>query len=525
MAPRTQVATEEISLADFETDPSIEVEPKRPVINRAVAKAPKKRGVTMKKTRSPTTTTAKSASARQALKDRTNIKDATDAEQDEEETVPVKAKSRKASARAQEDDAEPKPKKARNTKAAASEGPKKTAKARTANKRAASPEPMRVIPETQPVQDISESIEVETEEMEVDEPETRQEPERVIARARSSSQQRQAPSYAIPSRARSTSQQPRSYSREGSAALAERRMADGETRRKLADMTSKYEDMRLRYESLSELGSSAAESNFDKLKRATDQRAKDAADLIASLKKELSEARKSTSTNNAENAKLHTQLNTLQSSNEQKHGEIKELKTTLAESQNEVKSLTAKLEAAREAARKAATEAAKVPGSAIKSRDHSAKNNLLSGNLDSTKEAALKEELYRDLTGLIVNSVKRKDGEDEYSCIQTGRNGSKFPGVRGCNTGSRTNNVLALHFHLSVSNDATQMNPKTPSGLSYEDAEFAYEPFFDEGRDRDLIDILPDYLTEEICFPRSHAVRFYTKIVDSMTKKVVIEDE
>ena len=48
---------------------------------------------------------------------------------------------------------------------------------------------------------------------------------------------------------------------------------------------------------------------------------------------------------------------------------------------------------------------------------------------ESVKENALKEELYRDLTGLIITSVKRKDGEDEYSCIQTGRNGSKFPSL------------------------------------------------------------------------------------------------
>ncbi|PNS21762.1 Monopolin complex subunit pcs1 [Sphaceloma murrayae] len=501
MAPRTAAAATDTSLADFETDPNIDYQPKRPVINRTVTKsAPKKRGVTMKKTRSPTDATAKSA-ARQALKDRTNIQDA-DEEIEEEEVAHAKSKSKKVPARARDDEeAEPKPKKARTAKAASTDAPKKTSKMRTTAKRPASPVHVRVIPETQPQEDVSESIEVEADDMDVD-----GHPDPRIQRARSVSQQRHAPTYGIPSRARSTSQQPRSFSREGSATLAERRLADSETRRKLVEMTSKYEDMRLRYESLSELGTNAADSNFDKLKRATDQRAKDASDLIASLRKELSEARKSTSTNNAENAKLHTQLTMLQSSQDQAQAEMKSLKTALSESQNEARSLSAKLEAARDAARKAASEAAKVPGSAVKSRDHSSRNNLAAGNLDSAKEAALKEELYRDLTGLIVNSIKRKDGEDEYSCIQTGRNGT-------------------LHFHLSVNNDATQMNPKTPSGLSYEDAEFAYEPFFDEGRDRDLIDILPDYLTEEICFPRSHAVRFYTKIVDSMTKKVVIEDE
>ena len=83
---------------------------------------------------------------------------------------------------------------------------------------------------------------------------------------------------------------------------------------------------------------------------------------------------------------------------------------------------------------------------------------------------------------------------------------------------------LALHFHLSVANDSSVSNPKTPTGLSYEEAEFAYEPFMDESRDRELIDILPDYLTEEICFPRNHAVKFYSKVVESMTKRIVVEE-
>ena len=46
---------------------------------------------------------------------------------------------------------------------------------------------------------------------------------------------------------------------------------------------------------------------------------------------------------------------------------------------------------------------------------------------DAQKEAKMKENLYSDLTGLIIRGVKRKEGEDEYDCIQTGRNGSKFP--------------------------------------------------------------------------------------------------
>ena len=52
-----------------------------------------------------------------------------------------------------------------------------------------------------------------------------------------------------------------------------------------------------------------------------------------------------------------------------------------------------------------------------------------------------------------------------------------------------------------------------------------YQPLLDEQRDRDLIELLPDYLTEEISFPRAQAPKFYTKVVDSMSKKIILEEE
>ena len=39
--------------------------------------------------------------------------------------------------------------------------------------------------------------------------------------------------------------------------------------------------------------------------------------------------------------------------------------------------------------------------------------------------AQLKEDLYSDLTGLILRGVDRGDDADVYDCIQTGRNGSE----------------------------------------------------------------------------------------------------
>jgi FtsZ-binding cell division protein ZapB len=145
----------------------------------------------------------------------------------------------------------------------------------------------------------------------------------------------------------------------------------------------------------------------------------DANDLIASLKKELAEIRKSSSATITESAKLQSQVAVLTAENDKLKEDHKATTTSLTESQNECKALTAKLEAARKS--NAASD--KVPGSAVKKIEHGKSHGA---SAESVKENALKEELYRDLTGLIVTSVKRKDGEDEYSCIQTGRNGSKF---------------------------------------------------------------------------------------------------
>lgn len=39
------------------------------------------------------------------------------------------------------------------------------------------------------------------------------------------------------------------------------------------------------------------------------------------------------------------------------------------------------------------------------------------------------------------------------------------------------------------------------------------------------MDRLPEYLTEEICFPRGQAPRFYAKILQSMNRKIVFEEE
>lgn len=90
-----------------------------------------------------------------------------------------------------------------------------------------------------------------------------------------------------------------------------------------------------------------------------------------------------------------------------------------------MKSLTVKLTAARSASQE--RQNANGPSSAAKTSTH---QRGASSNSTKTQDVTienLKEDLYSDLTGLMIRNVKRLDDEDVYDCIQTGRNGSKCP--------------------------------------------------------------------------------------------------
>lgn len=188
-----------------------------------------------------------------------------------------------------------------------------------------------------------------------------------------------------------------------------------------------------------------------------------------------------------------------------------EARSQLASSQSEIKALQTKLAAARNTA--ASFEANKVPGSAIKG---GAANRATAA---ATAEAAqvaqlaqLKEDLYTDLTGLIIRDVKNRETDHLYDCIQTGVNGSEFSPVPAINPfiHSCLNQFAALHFKLAI--------PKVASS-EYEQAEFQYLPLLDASRDRELVNILPDFLAVDITFKREQASKFYTRVIDALTKR------
>ena len=171
--------------------------------------------------------------------------------------------------------------------------------------------------------------------------------------------------------------------------------------------------------------------------------------------------------------------------------QVEQMATSLAETRTEAKALATKLAA---------------------SRSIDTTNNGSSTGQEVVQAMQMKEDLYGDLTGLIVRSIKHEGGEDIYDCIQTGRNGSKWTGCSRAREASELTREKALHFKLSIGEDSTSE--------TYDDAHFTYRPQLDPSRDRELVETLPDYLTEEITFPRPHAAKFYARVTKALTERM-----
>jgi uncharacterized membrane-anchored protein YhcB (DUF1043 family) len=150
------------------------------------------------------------------------------------------------------------------------------------------------------------------------------------------------------------------------------------------------------------------------------------------LAKESKELKKKLDSKSNEAIKLQAQVAQLTAT-------LAETKTTLNTVESDKKSLTADnkiLSAKLNADRAAATAiesatAPKVPGSAMKPTGAI----RLMGTVETAQAAQaaqLKEDLFSDLTGLIIRNVKREKEEDIFDCIQTGRYGSKSTNSSFC---------------------------------------------------------------------------------------------
>ncbi|RJE27361.1 chromosome segregation protein pcs1 [Aspergillus sclerotialis] len=275
--------------------------------------------------------------------------------------------------------------------------------------------------------------------------------------------------------------------------------SEPELRRRIGDLTRKNDTLESRYNRLREVGIVQANANMEKLRKHCETITEDSNNLINALQEELESQRT-----------LGKQTRTLQKQLQERDEEIAKLKTEaeeantqLSSAQTEVKALQTKLAAARNTATTLENAAAKGPSAAKNTLANRAQSAEV---VQATQLAQLKEEFYTDLTGLIIRDVKQRDSDHLYDCIQTGVNGSEFFSLYPQHTLTAT----ALHFKLVV--------PQVTSS-NYDSAEFSYIPLLDENRDRDLLDLLPDYLTVDINFSRQQASKFYTRVIDTLNKR------
>ncbi|KAG9243406.1 chromosome segregation protein Csm1/Pcs1-domain-containing protein [Calycina marina] len=292
--------------------------------------------------------------------------------------------------------------------------------------------------------------------------------------------------------------------------------SDPALRRKLGDITKKFESLSVKYQDLREIGIKEAERNFERLKKQSEERTATSDKLIASLKADLAAQAVMSKESRTLKTKVESQATEIgalklqvsqltasrsevkaeaQTERKNAQAEMEKAQSDLNKTQAENKTLSTKLAAHRIAGALIENVGSKVPGSVVKS----AGGIRMVGNVEAAQVAQasqLKEDMYRDLTGLIVRDVKRDPEDDVFDCIQTGRNGT-------------------LHFKLAITNEK--------SAESYDDAQCSYVPQLDPSRDSALIELLPDYLIEEITFPRPQAARFYARVGKALTERVDTE--
>jgi septal ring factor EnvC (AmiA/AmiB activator) len=154
-----------------------------------------------------------------------------------------------------------------------------------------------------------------------------------------------------------------------------------------------------------------------------------AENVIASLKEQLAHQtssaqesrllKKQLDAQQEENERLKKQLSVQQDESERYETELSRVSGALRTAQTENQNLQSRLAASRTVTNNIQ--------SASNIGNNKTANAQNSSSLSSDSAIAqLKEDLYCDLTGLIIRGVKRNDdGNDVFDCIQTGRNGSK----------------------------------------------------------------------------------------------------
>lgn len=210
---------------------------------------------------------------------------------------------------------------------------------------------------------------------------------------------------------------------------------DVSLRRRVGDLAKKYEALEARHRDLREIGVREAEQNFARLKKQAEERTAGkclyrncalttdvlipiaATQLITELKAELA----AQTALAREGEELRKQLEASEAKTQNLEGTIQDLNKSLSGAKAEIKTLSTKLAAVR-----SGDSNSRVPGSAIKTGGPANRTAQAEAAHASQAIAQAKEDLYADLTDLIIRGVKQEEVENTFDCIQTGRNGSKF---------------------------------------------------------------------------------------------------
>ncbi|RCI13956.1 hypothetical protein L249_8117 [Ophiocordyceps polyrhachis-furcata BCC 54312] len=248
------------------------------------------------------------------------------------------------------------------------------------------------------------------------------------------------------------------------------------SRRRLGELNKRHENLKIRHRDLRDVGIKSAEVNFDRLKKQAEGNIAVSNHLILQLQEDLA-----AQTALAEQGEsLRQQLERSEANAESLQAAVDKLTADLNAARQEISALSVKLTVNRNAENSV--------------QKPTIKFNAVVDKSELIHTAHAKEDLYGDLTGLIVRGLSQGEDEDIFDCIQTGRNGT-------------------LHFKLASER-------RSPSE-SYDDVQLTYRPQLDESRDQGLIQLLPDYLVEDITFSRSHASKFYHRVIRSLSEGAV----
>lgn len=239
------------------------------------------------------------------------------------------------------------------------------------------------------------------------------------------------------------------------------------------------------------------------------------------LQSDLKAQQKAQEDFSAETKVLKKKLTIKETETSKLQAKVQELTKSLQDQQSESKVMSAKLvQAQAQAQAQVQRNNAQVPGSAVKPGYRGPLGNpkANTGAVDDAWLARVKEELYADLCGLIIVNVRKENDSNVFECVQTGVNGRTLFILMTFLRFILTNfGIVAVHFKLSVPNLHVKakraQESKDPADVeAVDEDEIIFIPLFDEARDKTVIDLLPEYLRDEISFQRDHMTKFYQKV-------------